>query len=149
MLVGEYCHREVVAIPRQTGISEAARLMRQHHVGSLVIVDENDGRRQPVGIVTDRDLVIEVLAQDVPIEQLALEDIMRSPLETAWEDDSVLDTLQRMRRLGVRRLPVIDARGSLSGILAVDDLLDLISTSLSDIVSLVANEIRTEEQQRP
>ncbi|HMU91330.1 MAG TPA: CBS domain-containing protein [Pseudomonadales bacterium] len=149
MLVGEYCHREVVAIPRQTGISEAARLMRQHHVGSLVIVDENDGRRQPVGIVTDRDLVIEVLAQDVPIEQLTLEDIMRSPLETAWEDDSVLDTLQRMRRLGVRRLPVIDARGSLSGILAVDDLLDLISTSLSDIVSLVANEIRTEEQQRP
>ena len=135
MLVGEYCHREVVAIPRQTGISEAARLMRQHHVGSLVIVDENDGRRQPVGIVTDRDLVIEVLAQDVPIEQLTLEDIMRSPLETAWEDDSVLDTLQRMRRLGVRRLPVIDARGSLSGILAVDDLLDLISTSLSDIVS--------------
>ncbi|MCB1618401.1 MAG: CBS domain-containing protein, partial [Pseudomonadales bacterium] len=115
----------------------------------LVIVDENDGRRQPVGIVTDRDLVIEVLAQDVPIEQLTLEDIMRSPLETAWEDDSVLDTLQRMRRLGVRRLPVIDARGSLSGILAVDDLLDLISTSLSDIVSLVANEIRTEEQQRP
>ena len=149
MLVGEYCHREVVAIPRQTGISEAARLMRQHHVGSLVIVDENDGRRQPVGIVTDRDLVVEVLAQDVPIEQLTLEDIMRSPLETAWEDDSVLDTLQRMRRLGVRRLPVIDARGSLSGILAVDDLLDLISTSLSDIVSLVANEIRTEEQQRP
>lgn len=149
MLVGEYCHLEVVAIPRQTGISEAARLMRQHHVGSLVIVDENDGRRQPVGIVTDRDLVIEVLAQDVPIEQLTLEDIMRSPLETAWEDDSVLDTLQRMRRLGVRRLPVIDARGSLSGILAVDDLLDLISTSLSDIVSLVANEIRTEEQQRP
>ena len=149
MLVGEYCHREVVAIPRQTGISEAARLMRQHHVGSLVIVDENDGRRQPVGIVTDRDLVIEVLAQDVPIEQLTLEDIMRSPLETAWEDDSVLDTLQRMRRLGVRRLPVIDARGSLSGILTVDDQLDLISTSLSDIVSLVANEIRTEEQQRP
>lgn len=149
MLVGEYCHREVVAIPRQTGIFEAARLMRRHHVGSLVIVDEKDGRRQPVGIVTDRDLVIEVLAQQVPIEQLTLEDIMRSPLETAQENDSVLDTLQRMRRLGVRRLPVIDSRGSLSGILAVDDLLDLISTSLSDIVSLVANEIRTEEQQRP
>lgn len=149
MRVGEYCQREVVAIPRRTGISEAARLMRQHHVGSLVIVDEHDSGRRPIGIVTDRDLVIEVLAQEVPIEQLTLEDIMRTPLETAREDDSVLDTLQRMRRLGVRRLPVIDSYGGLSGILAVDDLLDLISTSLSDIVSLVANEIRTEEQQRP
>ncbi|MEQ1440355.1 CBS domain-containing protein [Fontimonas sp. SYSU GA230001] len=149
MRVGEYCNREVIVAERTTGVIEAARLMRRYHVGNLVIVEREHDIARPVGIVTDRDLVVEVLAQDAPPAQLALDDVMSAHLATASEDDDVLETLRRMRSLGVRRMPVVDGRGALAGILAVDDLLELMAGSLHEIVGLIARELRTEEQRRP
>lgn len=149
MRVGEYCNREVIVAERTTGVVEAARLMRRYHVGTLLVVEREHNGNRPMGIVTDRDLVVEVLAQDAPPAQLALDDIMSAHVATALEDDDVLDTLRRMRALGVRRMPVVDGRGLLIGILAVDDLLDLLAGSLHEIVGLIAREVRTEEQRRP
>lgn len=149
MRVGEYCNREVIVAERTTGVVEAARLMRRYHVGNLVVVERERSGNRPVGIATDRDLVVEVLAQDAPPAQLALDDVMSAHLATALEDDDVLDTLRRMRALGVRRMPVVDGRGLLIGILAVDDLLDLMAGSLHEIVGLIAREVRTEERRRP
>lgn len=149
MRVGEYCKRDVVIIDRMTGVIEAAQLMRRYHVGTLLVVEREPEFNRPVGIVTDRDLVVEVLAQNTDPAQLAADDIMSANLATASENDDVLDTLRRMRTLGIRRMPVIDARSALIGLLAVDDLLSLLAGSLYDVVALVAREIRAEERRRP
>ncbi|MFA5941470.1 MAG: CBS domain-containing protein [Sinimarinibacterium sp.] len=149
MRVGEYCNREVIVAGRTTGVLEAARLMRRYHVGNLVVVERERSGNRPVGIVTDRDLVVEVLAQDAPAAHLALDDVMSAHLATALVDDDVLETLRRMRSLGVRRMPVVDGSGLLIGILAVDDLLELMAGSLHEIVGLIAREVTTEEQRRP
>lgn len=149
MSVGQYCNREVIVAPQDMSIKEAARLMRERHVGDLVVVEEETPAAFPVGLVTDRDLVIEVLAQDVDPEAVALKDIMSHNPVTATDDEPLLDALERMRRRGVRRLPVVDHTGVLQGILTADDALELICEQLGDLVHLVNHEISLEARHRP
>ena len=149
MSAGEFCNRDVVVMGRTEPAIEAARLMRDHHVGDVVVIDERDGKRYPKGIVTDRDLVLELLAPDAGGEAgaLAVQDLVTEPLLTAYEEDSVLETLKRMRAHGVRRMPVIAADGSLAGILTVDDFIGLVAEALGDLAGLAdrarAHEART------
>lgn len=148
MTIGEFCNREVVIVGPEASVCEAARLMREFHVGDLVVVEESGGVRRPVGIVTDRDIVVEVVADDVACESVTVGDVMASDLLTADEGDALLDTLHRMRERGVRRLPVLGERGTLVGILAVDDLVDLLAEQLADIVALVGREVHRERARR-
>ena len=133
MSVGEYCNREVVVAEKGTSVRDAARLMRQYHTGDLVVVERRGTDNIPVGIVTDRDLVIEVLAEDAPMDMLCLADLMGSELSTVREHEELWLVLNRMRTLGVRRMPVVDERGILVGILTMDDAVELISEALSDM----------------
>jgi CBS domain-containing protein len=149
MSVGEYCNRAVVVAAKSTEIREAARLMRGHHVGDLIIVEPRGGENIPLGIVTDRDLVIEVLAQELDPDALTVADIMSPDLCTAQEDDDLWATLNRMRNEGIRRLPVINARGGLEGILTADDVLDLFNEGLMDLVKLMQKEVYREARNRP
>lgn len=149
MNVGEVCNRNVVVAGRTAGVSEAARLMRTHHVGDVVVVDRRQGTVRPVGIVTDRDLVVEVLAQGVAAETIAVDDVMTSDVATALEDDDILETLHRMRSMGVRRMPVVNDDGGLEGLIAVDDLLELVAESMNDVVGLISREQAAEVQRRP
>ena len=149
MHVGECCNREVVIANRRDSVVEAARLMRSNHVGNLVVVDRANGRNRPVGIVTDRDLVVEVLAQDAPAAELTVDDVMSAGPATAREGDDVLDTLRRMRALGVRRMPVVNGKGLLEGIIAIDDILGLVSESMNDVVGVIAREVKAEQMRRP
>jgi CBS domain-containing protein len=148
MKVGEICNREVVVIDREAAILEAAQLMRRHHVGDVVVAEERGGTRVPVGILTDRDIVVELLAEQVPLEAVSVGDAMSSELLTVSEEEEVMDVLQRMRGRGVRRAPVVDRSGALAGILAVDDMIDLIAEQLSDLVKLIGNEQQRELQRR-
>jgi len=131
---------------KQGSLFEAARLMRDHHVGNVVITEVNANRRVPVGIVTDRDLVIEVLAEGVDPRSLIVADIMSDDLITAREDDEMLDTIRVMRAHGVRRIPVTNRDGGLEGIVAVDDLLDLVAEQLTDLVELFRREQDLEQR---
>ena len=140
MPIGEYCKREVVVTNGGRSVREAARLMRNHHVGDLVVVEESDGKRIPVGMVTDRDLVLGVLAQDVGLEEVTIADIMSADPALAQEDDDLWETLLRMQSRGVRRLPVVNAEGALQGIVTVDDLLELFTEYLHDLVKVVTRE---------
>lgn len=149
MLVGTACNREVVVVERSASVSQAARLMRDFHVGDLVVVETQDGRRRPVGILTDRDIVVGVLARDVDAASVAVRDVMGGELITATEDESLPDVVKRMRAAGVRRLPVVDGEGTLVGILTVDDLLDLLSETLNDLTRLVTRELTREQRRRP
>jgi CBS domain-containing protein len=148
MDVGEICTREVVIATRNTTVVEAARLMREYHVGDLVVVDESEGRRVPVGIVTDRDIVVGVLALGLDPAVLTVGDIMGSHLVTAAEDDDVYETLQIMRTRGVRRVPVVNTAGALVGIVALDDILEIFAEELDAAVKVVAREQANESQRR-
>lgn len=149
MSVGEYCNREVVVADKGTSVREAARLMRQYHTGDLVVVERKGNENIPVGIVTDRDLVIEVLAEDAPVDMLTVADVMGSELFTVGEEEELWVVLNHMRSLGVRRMPVVNDRGVLVGILTMDDAVELISEALSDMSQLVRREISEEIHRRP
>ncbi|MEZ4483213.1 MAG: CBS domain-containing protein [Syntrophotaleaceae bacterium] len=148
MRVGEVCNREVVVIVKNATLLEAAKLMRSQHVGDLVVVEERDGHRIPVGILTDRDMVIGLIAEDVALDAVSVGDIMSFDLVIARESDGWFETIERMRDRGIRRLPVVAENGSLVGILTVDDMLDLLAEQLTALVRLVASERRHEEQRR-
>ena len=115
MPVGEICNREVVVAERTTTIVEAARLMRRYHVGDLVVVDEVQGRRVPVGMVTDRDLVVEVIAREQPFASCTVSAVMSATVVCVPETAGVIEAIQLMRSHGVRRVPVVDAGGALVG----------------------------------
>lgn len=139
--VGELCNREVVIATADLTISAAAKLMRNHHVGSIVVVEDgNGGSRIPVGIVTDRDIVIEVSATDLDQKVITVGDIMNRELVVAREGDGVLQTMEIMRYKGVRRLPVVGDDGELVGIITVDDLLDVIAEELGELTKVLARE---------
>lgn len=127
---------------------EAAQLMRQHHVGDVVAVEERGGLRVPVGIVTDRDLVVEIVAPGLDPAAITVGDIMAPELATVAENIGVFEAIQYMRAKGVRRLPVVDGRGGLVGILTLDDLLELLADELIALVRLVKREQRKEMMSR-
>ncbi len=140
MKAGELCNREVVIAQREQTIKEVAKLMRAKHVGSVVVVEGSPACARPVGIITDRDLVVEIMAQDVDEEKVTVGDIMASDLLLAREDDSVADTIRLMRSRGVRRVPVVSEQGWLAGILAADDFLEFLVEELQLLVKLFERE---------
>lgn len=148
MPVGELCIRQTVVASRGTSVQEAAKLMRRYHVGDLVVTDRTDGKRKPVGIVTDRDIVIEVVAQGLDPAQLSVEDIMSQDLAVVGEREGLFETIRIMRAKGVRRLPVVDSKGTLAGIVAVDDLVELLAEELSELAKLVSREQKQEAEMR-
>lgn len=148
MPIGEFCNREVVFATRKTPVVEAAQLMRRYHVGDLVVVDEVDGKRVPVGIVTDRDIVIEVVAKVAPTENCAVENIMSAQLVCVEETEGVIATIRLMRVHGIRRIPVVNGEGGLVGIVSVDDLLDLLAEELAELAKVSPREQSREVRSR-
>ncbi|MDH4284236.1 MAG: CBS domain-containing protein [Gallionellaceae bacterium] len=147
MPISEICNREVVIVQRSDTTLEAARLMRQHHVGDVLVVEQN-GANKPAGIVTDRDLVVEIMAAGLNPETITVGDIMAPELATVKESAGILETLQYMRSKGVRRLPVVDESGGLTGIVTLDDLLELLSEELQALAKLVKHEQKNEAVSR-
>ncbi|MDH3638160.1 MAG: CBS domain-containing protein [Gammaproteobacteria bacterium] len=138
MQVGEVCNRNVVVIEGDQSVLAAARLMREYRVGDVVVVEERGGRNVPIGIFTDRDVAIEVLADEVDPKSIAVKDAMSYELVTVSIDDGIPETVKFMREKRVRRIPVVDKQGALAGILTIDDVLDLLAETLTDIAHLVA-----------
>lgn len=149
MAVGEICNREVVVAEQTLSVVDAAQLMRSHHVGDLVVVEAGDGGKRPVGIVTDRDIVVEVVAAGVNPEALTVADIMSPELATVQEGEGVFEALCHMRARGVRRMPVVDCDGGLVGIITLDDLLGLLAEEMVELAKLVSHERQREASSRP
>ncbi len=149
MSVGEYCTRDVVIVVGDESLRTAAQLMRQHHVGALVVIDERDGERFPVGVVTDRDLVVEVIAAEVDADTVAVRDLVTGPPTLAYDTDSLANVLQVMRQRAVRRLPVVNDAGMLVGIITVDDAIGIAAEMLADLSAVVDRQRIREAHQRP
>jgi CBS domain-containing protein len=144
MPISEICNREVVIVQRENTVLEAARLMRQHHVGDVVVVESRDGVRIPVGIVTDRDVVVEIIAPGLDPSAITVGDIMVPELAAAKESIGMFEAIEYMRAKGVRRLPVVDEGGGLVGILTLDDLLELLTEEFLALGRLVQHERKKE-----
>ena len=151
MLVRRVCKRPVVTAPPSTELVAAAKLMRENHIGFLIVVEpqpfEPYGR--PVGVLTDRDIVVSVVARDADPKALTVADVMSEGPATADESDSITQALRTMRRMGVRRLPVVGQRGMLVGVLSLDDVLDVIAGEVGDLSGVAHNEQRIEGVLRP
>jgi CBS domain-containing protein len=146
MTVGEVCTRSVVTAHPDESVVEAARRMRDRHVGDLLVADT---QTRPVGILTDRDIVVSAVAQSPErIESLKVGDVMSRDLATARTHEALDDALKLMRSRGVRRLPVVSADGRLEGLVALDDILEVMSEELGELVGLVAREQKRERDVR-
>lgn len=148
LTTGEVCTRSVTIAFGSTPLVEAARLMREQHVGCLVVVDDSGGRRRVVGVLTDRDIVTAVVAPGLVPGALTVGDVMSADVATAQEDDSLIDLMRTMRAKGVRRVPVLGAQGELVGIASLDDVLVILSEELSLLVAAIDREGLRERQMR-
>jgi len=149
MTAGEYCNREVIIVEPTISVTEAAVLMRRHHVGDLVVVEKEGEEARAIGIITDRDIVIEVVAQKIDPDSLTVKDIMSTDPVRVAETVSLLDTLELMKQRGVRRVLVIADSGGLQGLLSADDAIELIAEQINDLTLLVDREITREQKQHP
>jgi CBS domain-containing protein len=134
MKVRDFCSKGVVTVGPQASLREAALLMRNSHVGALVVVERKGGIEQPAGILTDRDIVVAVIA--VPgarPEGIRAADAMSQPVVLVREDDSVFEAVETMQRKAVRRLPVVAADGSLRGMVTLDDVLRVLAAELGGL----------------
>lgn len=148
MKIGDICNRVVISITEDEPVRRAAELMRRHHVGTLVVTRFDNENTVPIGIVTDRDIVIEVIAEGVDPDDITVGDIMSDMVILACEDDGVSDTLEIMRKHRIRRIPVVNKRDALVGVLALDDLLQLIAANLDDMAAIVGGQRLQETQAR-
>jgi CBS domain-containing protein len=149
MTVGDICTRDVVVAPQTETIVDAAKRMRSSHVGDLIVVEIRGGQHVPIGIVTDRDIVISVVAGDPDhVNYLLVSDVMSSDLITAGEHDDIESALKKMHEHGVRRLPIVDGVGALIGILTLDDVLQYLTAQQRELVALVAREQQQERRYR-
>jgi CBS domain-containing protein len=140
MYVAQLCSRNVATIRPSDEVVAAAQLMRERHVGYLVVVESDLAGALPVGVLTDRDIVIGVVARGVNPDSLRVRDVMSPTPVVVPELDSVEKAVQEMRRIGVRRMPVVDRQGALTGVLSLDDVLDAVSSELRDLAVAVRNE---------
>jgi CBS domain-containing protein len=146
MPVSEICVRDVIVAPRETPVQEAANLMRQNHVGNLVVVDQRNGSHVPVGIVTDRDITVSVVATKLDPSVFTVGDLMGQELVVAREDQGIFETIRQMRTNGIRRMPVISREGKLLGIVSVDDLIQLLAEEMNELSKLISHEQAREVQ---
>lgn len=143
MTIGDVCNREVVFVNREVSVHAACKLMRHYHVGSLVVVDDVggvDSKPVPVGMLTDRDIVVEINAMDLDANVITAGDIMSPELVTAPESLRLSEAIELMRFRGVRRLPIVNEENRLVGIVAIDDLLAVLAEELSAIAHVVSRE---------
>lgn len=133
-VIEKFARKVVTATPTQS-LAEVAQLMEQNQVGAVVIAEN----RRPVGIVTDRDLALELGAHGV-VPKTAVVRVMNSPVQTVELRANVFEITQQLRESRVRRLPIVDEDGVLVGIVTVDDLLGLLSTELGNLIEGMATE---------
>jgi CBS domain-containing protein len=151
MQVGDICSRNVVTVRELDELTAAAQLMRQKHIGYLVVIEAKvgDNALAPVGVITDRDIVVGVVARETDPRALKVGDVMTRQPVLVREESPISAALHHMREIGVRRLPVVDRGGGLVGVLSLDDVLEGLAEELMDVASSIRHELKVESALRP
>jgi CBS domain-containing protein len=148
MAIGEICSRQVIFIRKGESVRQAAQLMREYHVGALVVAEDSGDKVVPVGILTDRDIAVGIVAKGLDAETLSVGEVMTPEPLAVRESAGVSETIELMRSRGVRRLPVVDANGTLIGIVTADDFIDLLAEELNALARMISREQRQEVDAR-
>lgn len=150
MKLKNVCTLDVVCCKSQSSIFEAARQMREHHVGNLVVVEdaEDEGKNLPVGIITDRDIVVEVVSRNRDPQTTTVASVMSTPIVVADESEDVAEAVERMQAHGVRRIVITGAHGTLSGIFTMDDVLRLNAEQVAAPLAVMTKEQKREHRDR-
>jgi CBS domain-containing protein len=136
MTIDKICNRQVVTVGRAAKVTDAARLMRHHHVGDVVLVEERDGKRVPFGILTDRDIAIAVVAEGIDPDEVSVGEVVQADVVTGSSEASVAEIVESMRRHGVRRIPIVNRQGELAGIVTADDVVDFVAREMAAAADL-------------
>ena len=146
MKIGDFCTRQVVTVGAAADLRMAAILMRNAHVGALVVTEHGEAGGRPTGIVTDRDLVVAGIAlAGAQPDAIRVRDVMSTRLALVCEDQGVFEAARTMSERGVRRLPVVTADGRLCGIVTADDLQRVMATEMSSLAA--ALKLGTEQEE--
>ena len=149
LLVRDVAVQSPVTAVADESIAECAKRMHAEHVGCLVIVEKTDGIQVPVGMLTDRDIAIEVVAFGLDPAVMTAGDVMSEKPAVVEEDDDLLDALALMREHGARRLPVTGADGALVGIIAFDNLLEALAQQVDGMIGVLKAQQTRELRTRP
>lgn len=149
MPITEFCKTDVAVVDKNSSVVLAAKRMREAHVGDVVVCERaNAGICKPIGILTDRDIVVGLIALEIPFETVRVEDIMTPTLVTVNKNAGIYETIHLMETYGVRRLPVVEDNGALFGIVSSGDLLELLSTEILALSRLSARQKIKEQEIR-
>lgn len=147
MRVADVCSHHVVCIGPEAVVQEAAELMQKQQVGALVITSYSSGKRTPLGIVTDRDIVTNVIAAGKNPKTLSVAEVMAGSLATCRGDHELFDVIGLMHQRGIRRVPVVDAQNVLIGIVTVDDIIGALAEHVGILArSLIGDETLEERR---
>ncbi|MBN1237113.1 MAG: CBS domain-containing protein [Gammaproteobacteria bacterium] len=149
MSVDKICNHNVATVSADANIADVAAGMREAHVGDVIVTEYRRGREAPIGVITDRDIVVEVIAPKIDPTSVAAKDIMSTGIVTVKRDNGVEFALAEMRRSGVRRIAVVDQDDALVGVLSVDDVIEHLAAMLDDIAGMLRAEQRKEAALRP
>ena len=139
----------VATVAARAEVVDAAKLMRDQHVGDLIVTEPRGGQTVPIGILTDRDIIVGVIAKGVAPDSVTVGDVMTRKVLTVREDASLEFALREMRRHGVRRAPVVRANGGLVGVIAFDDIIQHLAVQLGRLADLIRLEQDAETKARP
>jgi len=139
--------RTIVRAPRSCRLREAAEMMRRHHVGALIVTDDEPHDGNAIGIVTDRDLVLQAMAEGIGPDEATLADVMTEGLATIEQGAEIQAAIKTMRDNGVRRLGVKADGGALVGVVAFDDLVAALAAQFTYLAGIIQNERAREIEQ--
>lgn len=151
MSVRTLCKTEVVTVRPSDELSTAATLMRDKHVGYLIVAEPSPlgGWGKPLGVLTDRDLVVEVLAKGLDPRSVTVQDVMTASPVVVEESRPLAYVLDQMRHTGVRRMPVVGLEGRLVGVLSLDAVVEHLAREIADLSGSIRTELHMEQQLRP
>jgi signal-transduction protein with cAMP-binding, CBS, and nucleotidyltransferase domain len=141
MPIFDLCSKKPVTIQSHQSLREAAQVMKKKHVGTLIVADSKG--ESPIGIVTDRDLVVKAMA-DGNADNYTVKDVMTSKLVSAKRGIGVFEAIELMQKKGVRRLVVVDESDQLCGMISTDDLVPMLGQEITGIGKLYESQMKNE-----
>jgi predicted transcriptional regulator len=147
MSISDYCAKQVFSVEKSASLQQAAQLMKKHHVGALVVM-EADGKKKPVGVLTDRDIVLTLVADNRSPATLVKE-IMSNQVIKVSKDANTQDVIHEMEKQGVRRVVLVDSADQICGVVSSDDLLQYLAKEINGLGNLIDRQLENEKRHRP
>lgn len=148
MNIASICQREIVTVAADASLREAAASMREHHIGALVVTDAAAPARV-VGVITDRDLAIDVLALELNANGICVGQLVHGSAISVSGEASLQQAAAAMEDGGVRRLLVTGEDARVIGIVSIDDLVDAVAAEVSGLARALRSGIARENAERP